>query len=238
MSVDTKGVIVTPFKDVFPVVHVVRSTLEQLLALGAKAEFPDATGLRRFSEEVRERFSSVTVQIPHSNSVQFLFTFAGERRQLTLNFDCDCDNVKFGPKSLSMSLGCWGSSVPLMTAVLCSLSFLGDAYLLECDTNDDYKPVHPLSAAELVVRRLMQPWTFLAFGRALAAQGLSQEAWAKQMGVPFDEFSTTADYAAGKALAKKHVLLPTTEAERLANLPYEEDLLTRVRTSAEKAEQA
>ncbi len=143
MSVCTSGLIATDFKNPFPMLGLVESTLNQLmrphwtrrLALQARKDGDTQPPF------VRPNFSMTS---PGSGSVQLHFTYKGEARMLTLHFMCDCDHrdVHDGYKVL-LSLGDSGLSRPLMKALLLPLSIFGEAWLDECDSDDrDHEPVH------------------------------------------------------------------------------------------------
>lgn len=133
MGVDTKGFIATPVKDVLLVCGIVEKALNKLILDETKKLLPQE---HPYSARVREQFSSVRMGIACSASfVSFDFLFKKEARNLKLFFDCDCDHRDVAPKSLSLMLGCWGSSELLMKTVLHALSMFGTPYfdLSDCD---------------------------------------------------------------------------------------------------------
>lgn len=132
MGVDTKGFVLTDCKDAMLVGQLLLRALDKLIMQGSKAEFSETRW--RGSPEVRERWRHVKISLsPEASMLTLDFVYAGEKRALSVFFDCDCDHVEYGPSSLSMSLGCWGSSELLMRTALAALSMLGTAWL---DVND------------------------------------------------------------------------------------------------------
>lgn len=128
MGVSTKGFVLTNCKNVFFVSHAVSRALNRLIR--------SRSGIRgfAFTQEQREQWSWVKMELSDlSDCVSFRFTFDGQHRTLRLNFDCDCDNVEYGPASLSMSLGCNGEAELLVRTALRACSMLGPTYF---DAND------------------------------------------------------------------------------------------------------
>lgn len=132
MGVDTKGFVLTDCKDAMLVGQLLMRSIDKLIVQGRKAEFPEARWAG--NEEVRARWQQVRIELkPETAMLSLDFVYAGEKRTLNVFFDCDCDQVEHGPSSLSMSLGCWGSSELLMRTALTALSVLGTPWL---DVND------------------------------------------------------------------------------------------------------
>lgn len=134
MGVDTKGFVLTDCKDAMLVGQLLMRSLDKLIAQGRKAEFPEARWAG--NEEIRARWQPVSVELkPEMAMLSLDFVYAGEKRALKVFFDCDCDQSDYGPSSLSMSLGCWGSSELLMRTALTALSLLGTAWLDVSDSD-------------------------------------------------------------------------------------------------------
>lgn len=134
MGVCTKGFVLTPCKDVLLIAALVQGGLDRIINDAARKRYPRQLAVR--NEEFR---TCKVVLSPSSGLAQVGFTYDGEVRMLWLFFDCDCDNVKFGPQSISMSLGCNGRSELFMRVALHALSSLGPAYL-DLDDGDDVGP--------------------------------------------------------------------------------------------------
>lgn len=131
MSIDTKGVVLTPCKDILLVSKVVCRALKQLLDEERKIEFSADPR----SEEARNAYSTyVRCELsPESEIVTYDFVFATEQRHLKAFFTCDSDHADLAPLSISFMLGDWGSSPLLMQHVLFALSFMGETYYDESD---------------------------------------------------------------------------------------------------------
>lgn len=110
MGVDTKGILLTDTKDVFLVARTVRDALEEV----AK---PEPTLLPTV---LRPK-----IEIGISESVEMLWAHftekSGKPRRLSIFFTCDCDNTRFGPRSLTLSLAANGNSIDVIGAVLAKL---------------------------------------------------------------------------------------------------------------------
>lgn len=129
MGVDTKGVVATDCKDVMFVCGLVESGLNRLIR-------PHRKLLPANSEKSGEYRGPFLEIHPASAVATFNFTYAGEKRSLRLNFDCDCDNQDLAPKSLSMSLGCWGQSELFIRTAVESLAVLGPGFVDRNDCDD------------------------------------------------------------------------------------------------------
>lgn len=140
MGTDTKGVVLTQYKDVLAVCSLVERAITKVVNEERELVFP---GKHLYSKEVTAQFASPNIRLtPESGMASVTFKLHGESRDLMLFFTCDCDHTDLAPQSLSMSLGCWGSSDILMKTVLHALSLLGPAYF---DHNDcDDTPMAPL----------------------------------------------------------------------------------------------
>lgn len=129
MGVDTKGILLTECKDVFLVAKSVRTALQDV----AK---PEPTAIPTL---VRPK-----IEIGITESVELLWAQftekSGKPRRLSIFFTCDCDNTRFGPSSLVMSLAANGNSIDIVGAVLAQLEkdILGSRGLITpSDTYDD-----------------------------------------------------------------------------------------------------
>jgi hypothetical protein len=133
MSVCTKGVVVTPFKNVMLVCCLVESALNTLISTERKIRYPDGTP----RQEARERYRNIEFSLSASmGMVRATFTFDGDRRSLSIFFDCDSDHSELAPRTLSMSMGCSGESELFVKTTLHALSILGPAYFDENDCDD------------------------------------------------------------------------------------------------------
>lgn len=136
MSVDTKGVVLTHYKDVLVITALVERAVSKVVNEERELMFP---AVRRWDEKVQEQFRTPDVTLrPESGMVDFGFRFRGENRSLKLFLTCDCDHLELAPKSVSLSIGCWGSSDIIMQSALHALSLLGPAYYdyNDCDSLD------------------------------------------------------------------------------------------------------
>lgn len=134
MGVVTRGVILTPFKDVFAICSLAERAINKVINEEKKLMFP---GERPWSSKCLEFFANAKTTIsPESELLDCSFRFQGENRALKIFLGCDCDNAELGPKSLSLSLGLWGSSELLVKTVLHALSVIGPAYFDLNDSDD------------------------------------------------------------------------------------------------------
>lgn len=114
-------------------------------------------------------------QVPEGNNATSM------TRRLSIFFDCQTDNPEFGDDHISLSLGCWGTSVELMKAATLALAKLAGpsskAYLLADDSADeDFVDLMPNAMSQdPEVRRLTE---------------LAQKARQLQIGEEISEFST------------------------------------------------
>ena len=131
MSVDTKGVIATPVKDVLAVSAIIEQALNRLIRRARLVAYPDRHVI---DEAVLNEFKNVSTSLSYGASfVRMDFIYKGEHRNLNVHFDCDSDSKAIAKESLILSLGLWGSSELIMRTVLHALSVFGEAYI---DVND------------------------------------------------------------------------------------------------------
>lgn len=130
MGVSTTGFVVTDVKDALLIIELARGAVDQLIADELAICFP---GTKRWQAAATGLFKFTDVNISAGGIVQMHFTFHGERRTMSVHFDCDCDYLEYGPESVSFSLGCFGESELFITSVAFALSALGQAYV---DRND------------------------------------------------------------------------------------------------------
>jgi hypothetical protein len=149
MGVDTKGVLLTPMKDVMLVCGVIEKSLNTLIRQQRDIKYGPQ---RRLPLQNRDEFDFVSVRlVPGSGMACFSFICFGEKRDLHVFFECDCDHTDLAPRSISMSLGFWGSAELYMLTVLHALSLFGPvAYdRSDCDDIDmALLPIAPLSLAQ------------------------------------------------------------------------------------------
>jgi hypothetical protein len=159
MGCDTKGLLLTPKKDVMLVMSIVERTLNRRIAEERDILFPQA---RPWDKEVTEQFQLVRVELAASSGMALvIFRFAGEDRRMHVFFDCDCDHEDLAPHSISFSMGCWGRSDFFMQSVLHALSMFGPVYFdhNDCD-NIDMAPLAeaPLSILGALSLGYLTPW--------------------------------------------------------------------------------
>lgn len=132
MGVDTKGCLVTEFKNPFKVAEKVCARIRGLMQ--------KETGVKGFLVNYAEGYKLPKVSMSEwceMLSVQFLFK--GEERDIKIHFDCDCDLENHeeidGSSCIWFSMGCWGSSEILMQEILDSVKEYGRIYidLSDCD---------------------------------------------------------------------------------------------------------
>lgn len=135
MGVDTKGFLLSDCKDVMLLANLVGQAIHGLISAECKTVLGEA-GLKR-SAKAREMFGYPEMVLkPDSGMLCIQFTFHGERRTMHMFFDCDSDRVAYGPKSISMTLGCFGYSDLFMKTTLHALSMLGPVYFDHSDCDD------------------------------------------------------------------------------------------------------
>lgn len=132
MSIDTKGFLLSDCKDVLLLSNLVGQAIHGLILDECKTVLGEA-GLKR-SAKAREMFGYPEYRlIPDSGMLDISFTFHGEKRSMKMFFDCDSDRIEYGPKSISITLGCFGYSDLFIKTALHALSMLGPVYF---DHND------------------------------------------------------------------------------------------------------
>jgi hypothetical protein len=151
MSVDTKGLMHSPVKDVLHVMSIVDSTLRKFV----KTHMPEGRPAHGWG--LPDGFKYPVMRLTSdAQSVYSYFTIAGEQRNLQICFSCDCDNIDTHPgMKVKFSLGNWGLSVPIMTELMSRLTHLGPCYIDESDCDDvGYVEVEakPMSFIEAVMQ--------------------------------------------------------------------------------------
>lgn len=187
MGVDTKGFVLTADKDVMRVSRLVQNSLDALIGEELRIMFPNVGD--RHSSKARSEFRTCRLELnPELDGVSVDFVFRGRARRMLVFFTCDCDHTEYGPKSLSLSLGCHGESGLFMQCALHALTLLGDAYYDEndCDGVDPVLLKEPrvtvLGAVALGYIRTTQVETWIEdFDRKVVGRGLSFEEF---FGVP------------------------------------------------------
>jgi hypothetical protein len=181
MGVDTKGFVLTGCKDVMLVCATAAAALDKLILDERKVMYP--TRVSYLSSEARDSFRTTSLRLaPDTELVDLEFVFKGERRCLKIFFTCDCDHKEYGPRSLSLSLKCWGESELFVMTVLHSLSILGPVFF---DANDsDCVDPAPLQESRINVLKGMKmgyiPHTHLdrwltAWDNGLYTEGMTPE---------------------------------------------------------------
>lgn len=130
MSVDTKGVVVTPVKDAFFIAQRIYGAIN-----AAVLKSRQQRGVPTFAEDSQTGYPRVEMATT-SDMLRIHFKLNGDVRMLAVHLDCDCDHRELGQQSLVLSLGCFGQSLELMRLALQSLSALGPCYLDENDSDD------------------------------------------------------------------------------------------------------
>lgn len=194
MTVNTKGVVLTPVKSFFPVVHSVARALDRVQALHAKAMAPE---LRRYHPDIAAMFGPVDIRVSaHADMAQFCFVFMGEHRMLTLHFDCDCDNRDLAPASLSMSMGAHGHSELHIKTALLALSYLGPTFYQASDTTEEWValPAPLKSVAQAAALGFVGPMTLRDWGHTLNWTPHTAPEWEAMMGVTYERFQTADSF--------------------------------------------
>lgn len=128
MGVDTKGFVATSCKDVCFVINKVERALNALIR-------PKRKAARGTEEELQ--YELVTAELSsESHLVRLGFTYAGEERMMWVFFRCDSDHADITPRSISLSMGCWGQSELFMKTALQALTMLGPVYYDRNDSDD------------------------------------------------------------------------------------------------------
>jgi hypothetical protein len=240
MSVDTKGFLLSDCKDVMLIMGLISQAFQGLIRAECQTVFGDA-GLKR-SAKAREMFVSPEMDLkPDMGMVLISFTFHGERRSMHVFFDCDCDRVKYGPQSISMTLGCWGYSDLFMKTALQALSLLGPVYFDSNDSDDidfellDEKTLPVLGAVNLdyIKDSRFPDWVELYdAGKVGVGQNFDEFFGAPEAVVReicgIEDF--TARWHAVVKLANSVVAMPSFLAE------YHQDAIAKVELAKEAAE--
>lgn len=147
MGVDTKGVLLTPMKDVMLVCGIIEKSLNTLIRQQRDLKYGPQ---RRLPLQNKDEFDFVDVRlVPSSGMACFRFVCFGEKRDMHVFFECDRDHADLAPRSVSMSLGCWGSSELYMLTVLRALSLLGPVAYDRNDSDSVDMAVLPLAPLNL-----------------------------------------------------------------------------------------
>lgn len=125
MGCDTKGIVITECKDI--------KTIASLLTKAIWNVPVD----KEASPFLSKMNNGNPTYNPHADTLSFNFVDGKDNRSLFVCLTCDCDNLTYGEKSLSLILGDWGNSIELMKLFLKALSPLGTCYLWEHDTVGD-----------------------------------------------------------------------------------------------------
>lgn len=159
MSVDTKGLVATPVKDVFIVSEVISRVIDQMVREGREKEFP---GAHPAHESVKTRFSPANMRLSVGGMVSFDFLVSGQSRSLKAFFDCDEDYKSIAPQSIGLMIGCWGASEEIMRRVLSGLAFLGPTYIDVNDSDDvglDWVPDASPTVLDAMAQGVLTPYS-------------------------------------------------------------------------------
>jgi hypothetical protein len=153
MTVTTNGFVLTSSKDVIKISLLAINALNELIKNDRRKKFGDV--LTNLSD-VRAAYSAVDCRLlSESEMVQLTFKFRGDQRTMNMHFSCDSDHEEYGPKSISLSMGCSGYSDVFIQTVMHALSLLGPVYFDSNDSDDidpallDIKKPTLLQAVEL-----------------------------------------------------------------------------------------
>lgn len=129
MSVNTKGVVVTPNKDVFHVMGLIDKSLgkwqrDQINGGNIRPYLKSAPTVRKMTL---------------SDNAVYVDIFLGEKgdhrvRRLQVCFLCDCDHKDLSDQSISFSIGQNAEGVEIMECVLRAVASLGDTYIVRNDS--------------------------------------------------------------------------------------------------------
>ena len=166
MGVDTKGFVLSRCKDVLLIGTVVHNAINHLVLDEKRVRYP--TRIEVCSKEARDAFQTCKMTLdPGIGMLTVDFTFCNARRSLKLFFTCDCDHAEYGPKSVSVTLGCFGHSELFIKSALHALSLFGPAYFdaNDCDDVDNAplgeNPLTVLAAVKLGYIRMSDVATWL-----------------------------------------------------------------------------
>lgn len=201
MTVDTKGVVVTPYKDGLLQAHVVKKALGKLIREERQLVYP---GSRPWSKEVSEQFREPEVEMCDvAGMLQFRFTFHGARRTLAMFFYCDGDHLELGPRSISFSMGCSGESELFVSTAVHALSMFGPAYLHPCDTRGEPQLLQESSLSVLDAAALGYICPLDLPRWADFAESYLPTNRDRFLGAPLDEFrKRTSDYTKAREYVK------------------------------------
>lgn len=127
MSSQAIGVVATPVKDVFLIMRLISTGIQQLLNY-CKAQDPENQHLYGAGTSVLD---------PHGRLVDLTLTYAGKPRTLTVYFDADGDHEDIAPQTLSLGMGVADGSEALIRSAMAGLSVLGPVYFTPDDSASD-----------------------------------------------------------------------------------------------------
>lgn len=160
MSVDTKGFVATRNKSPFFILGLIEASINHHIGSLRKRIAEN----REFKDIADPYWSSPSIRLnPSSKSASINFVYKGEARQLFVTFTTDTDRKEYTDSSVSLMLGCWGSSELLMKTVLNALRPLGDVYFLLSDASDEpfeKLDIPLMSYTEACRQHLVQPSYF------------------------------------------------------------------------------
>lgn len=129
MSVDSKGVCITPNKDILSVAKIIGNAVDDLVKANK-------------SKTVRFDKDNTFIKwelVPICDMIVGEFTIKGEKRRLHVHFGCDSDYQQEGflGSKIIFSLGCWGENEEIFNVVSDALSSLGPVFTKMNDCSDD-----------------------------------------------------------------------------------------------------
>lgn len=129
MGINTKGVIITPVKDVMHVMNMTEKAIDS---------FINDKGGTRFRFQRPEGYQSAETRLSARDGMAITkFAIPGEERSLTVHFNCDFDEGDIpGEQRLIFSMGCHGSSDEIIKRVLDKLTHLGPCFFKHADSDD------------------------------------------------------------------------------------------------------
>lgn len=128
MSVNTKGILVTPSKDVFHIMGMIDNALEKWQR--DKINSGHILPYVKTAPSVREMILS--------GDAVYVYIFLGEKgdhrvRRLQVCFLCDYDHKDLSDQSISFSIGQNAEGIEIMECALKAVASLGDTYIVRND---------------------------------------------------------------------------------------------------------
>jgi hypothetical protein len=210
MSVSTTGYICTPVKNVM---HVMAMVEKSILKMIREKMSPEARSIG-----LPEGFAYPSTRLaPDLGMAQTVFTICGEKRMLSVQFNCDSDaSERYLGEKIILSMGCSGLSEEVISTVLGSLTHLGRCYVdrNDCDDEPDVPILTaPMTFIDAVVRGYDSPLNFKSWIRNYS-EIVTAQACAEYMGLTSVELyqQCTEDSTAIYAICDRYIAVAKAKA--------------------------